>query len=107
VSSILVFCRDCGKQGPSSETRDGRCLDCQVRKSVADLRDEHARLWRKRERYRSQQANVEQIGRQIARVEDRMGQRIKELVSNEGQAIDYLRRELEAARGQRYTIKGV
>jgi predicted ATP-dependent serine protease len=107
VSGILVFCKECGKQVPSSETRDGRCLDCQVRKSVADLRDEHARLWRKRERYRSSQANVEQIARQIARVEDRMGQRIKELVPNDRQAVDYLRRELEAARGQRYTIKGV
>ncbi|TAN32307.1 hypothetical protein EPN29_09020 [bacterium] len=74
---------------------------------MADLRDEHARLWRKRERYRSQQANVAQIGRQIARVEDRMAQRIKELVANEGQAADLLRRELETARGQRYTIKGV
>jgi uncharacterized protein involved in exopolysaccharide biosynthesis len=71
------------------------------------LRDEHARLWRKRERYRSQQANVDQIGRQIARVEDRMAQRIKELVSNEREAVDLLRKELEAARGQRYTIKGV
>jgi hypothetical protein len=36
-----------------------------------------------------------------------MGARIKELVSNERQAADLLRRELEAARGQRYTIKGV
>jgi predicted ATP-dependent serine protease len=107
LSGILVFCKECGKQVPSAETRDGRCLDCQVRKSVADLRDEHARLWRKRERYRSSQANVEQIARQIARVEDRMGQRIKELVPNERQAVDYLRRELEAARGQRYTIRGV
>jgi NMD protein affecting ribosome stability and mRNA decay len=107
VSAILIFCRDCGKQVPSSQARDGLCLDCQVRRSVADLRDEHARLWRKRERYRSRQANVEQIGRQIARVEDRMGQRIKGLVSNERQAVDLLRRELEAARGQRYTIKGV
>ncbi len=107
MSVILVFCKECGKQVPSSETRDGRCLDCQVRKSVADLRDEHARLWRKRERYRSSQANVEQIARQIARVEDRMGQRIRELVPNERQAVDYLRRELEVARGQRYTIKGV
>lgn len=107
MSSILLFCRDCARQVPSSEVRDGRCLDCQVRVSVADLRDEHARLWRKRERYRSRQGNVEQIGRQIARVEDRMGQRIKELVPNERQAVDLLRRELEAARGQRYTIKGV
>jgi ABC-type uncharacterized transport system ATPase component len=107
MSSILIFCRDCAKQVPSAETRDGRCLDCQVRVSVADLRDEHARLWRKRERYRSRQANVEQIGRQIGRVEDRMGQRIKELVPNQRQAVDYMRRELEAARGQRYTIKGV
>ena len=107
MSSILIFCKDCGRQVPSSETRDGRCLDCRVRRSVADLRDEHARLWRKRERYRSHNANVEQIGQQIARVEDRMGHRIKELVSNDRQATDYLRKELEAARGQRYTIKGV
>ena|ERR1700686_1708974 len=107
MSSILIFCRDCAKQVPSSQARGGRCLDCQVRVAVADLREEHARLWRKRERYRSQQANVEQIGRQVARVEDRMGQRIRELVPNEKQAVDYLRRELEAARGQRYTIQGV
>jgi len=107
VSSILVFCRDCGKQIASSQTRDGRCVECQVRRSVADLRDEHARLWRKRERYRTQNANVEQIGRQIGRVEDRMAQRIKELVPNDREAVDLLKRELEAARGQRYTIRGV
>lgn len=107
MSGILVFCRECGKQVASADTKNGLCLDCQVRHSVADLRDEHARLWRKRERYRAQQANVEQIARQIGRVEDRMAQRIKELVSNDRQATEYLRRELESARGQRYTIKGV
>src|SRR5438128_11380255 len=107
MRSLLIFCRDGGRQGQSSQTRNGLCLDCQVPRSVAELSDEHARLWRKRERYRSQNANVEQIGRQIARVEDRMGQRIKELVSNEREAADHLRRELESARGQRYTIKGV
>ena len=107
MSGILVFCRECAKQVPSSDTRDGLCLDCQVRRAVAELRDEHARLWRKRERYRAQRANVEQIGTQIARVEDRMAQRIKELISNERDAANHLRRELEAARGQRYTIKGV
>src|SRR5256885_2041892 len=90
MSTLLIFCRECGKQVPSSQTRNGLCLDCQVRRSVAELRDEHARLWRKRERYRSPNANVEQIGRQIARVEDRMGQRIKELVSNEREAADHL-----------------
>ena len=107
MSSILIFCKDCGKQVPSGEARAQVCLDCRVRSSVADLREEHARLWRKRERYRSTQANVEQIRRQIARVEDRMGARIKEMVPNERQAADLLRRELEVARGQRYTIKGV
>ena len=107
MSSILIFCKDCGKQVPSAQARDQLCLDCRVRRSVADLRDEHARLWRKRERYRGRQANIEQIGRQIARVEDRMGTRIRELVPNERQAADMLRRELEAARGQRYVIKGV
>ena len=107
MSSLLIFCRDCAKQVASSQTKNGLCLDCQVRRAVADLRDEHARLWRKRERYRSQNANVEQIGRQIARTEDRIAQRIKELVPNDKEAVEHLRRELEAARGQRYTIKGV
>lgn len=107
MSGILIFCKDCGKQVPSDQTRAGRCVECQVRLAVADLREEHARLWRKRERYRGKQANVDQIGRQIARVEDRMARRIKELVSNERNAVDLLRRELEAARGQRYAIKGL
>ena len=107
MSTLYVFCRDCGKQVTSAQTRNGVCVDCQVRRSLADLRDEHARLWRKRERYRSQGANVEQIGRQIARTEDRMAQRIRELVPNEREAVELLRRELEAARGQRYAIKGV
>ena len=107
MSSLLVFCKDCAKQVASSEAPDQLCLDCRVKRSVSDLRDEHTRLWRKRERYRSQNANVEQIGRQIARVEDRIGARIKELVPNERKAADLLRRELEAARGQRYVIKGV
>jgi len=107
MSALVVFCRDCGKQVTSSQTRDGRCLDCQVRRSVAALRDEHARLWRKRERYRTRNANVDQIGRQIAKIEDRIAQRIRELVPNDREAVDHLRRELEAIRGQRYTIKGV
>ncbi len=107
MSTLLIFCRSCGKQVSSSQTRDGLCVDCQVRRSVADLREEHARLWRKRERYRSGNANVEQIGRQIARTEDRMAQRIRALVPNERDAVEHLRRELEAARGQRYTIRGV
>ena len=104
MSGLVLFCRGCGKQVSSSEARDGFCLDCQVRRAVADLRDEHARLWRKRERYRSQHANVEQLGSQIGRVEDRMAQRIKGLVSNEKKAVEYLKSELESARGQRYTI---
>jgi DNA-directed RNA polymerase subunit RPC12/RpoP len=107
VSTLYVFCRECGKQVTSAQTKNGVCVDCHVRRSVAGLRDEHARLWRKRERYRSQGANVEQIGRQIARTEDRMAQRIRELVPSEREAVDLLRRELEAARGQRYSIKGV
>ena len=107
MSGLVLFCRGCGKQVQSAETRGGFCLECQVRRSVADLRDEHARLWRKRERYRSQHANVDQIGRQIARVENRMAERVKALVSNEKQAVELLRQELEAARGQRYTITGI
>ena len=105
MSSILVFCSDCGKQVPSSETKDRLCLDCQVRRSVAELRDEHARLWRKRERYSASGGNVQQIGKQIARTEDRISERIHEMVPNEKRAHELLARELEAARGQRYSIK--
>jgi hypothetical protein len=107
VSAILVFCRSCGKQVSSTETRNGLCLDCRVAAAMADFRTEHARLWRKRERYRSSGANVESIGRQIARVENRMAEKIRELVSNDKQAGEYLKRELEAARQARYRIGGL
>ena len=107
MSGLLIFCRECGKQVPASGTKDTLCVDCQVRRAVSPLRDEHARLWRKCERYRTRNANGDQIARQIARVEDRMATRIRELVPNDREAADHLRRELEAARGQRYTIKGV
>ena len=42
-----------------------------------------------------------------ARVEDRIAMRVRELVPNEREAVEHLRRELEAARGQRYDIKSV
>jgi hypothetical protein len=105
MSSILLMCRSCGKQVPSSDTRDGLCLDCRVSRSLDELRREHARLWRKRERYRSQGANVESIGRQLARIEDRMAERITRLVSNERRAAELLSKELELARQARYDIR--
>jgi ABC-type uncharacterized transport system ATPase component len=76
-----------------------------VELALADLRTEHARLWRKRERYRAQGANVESIARQIARVEDRMSERIRELVPNQEQAVEQLRKALEQARSARYEIR--
>jgi hypothetical protein len=104
MTGILVFCRNCGKQVASSEMRDGLCLDCRVSFALAELRREHARLWRKRERYRSSGANYQSIGRQVARVENRMAETIRDMIPNDKQAGEYLKRELEAARGQRYTI---
>jgi hypothetical protein len=92
---------------PSTETRGGLCLDCRVTAAMGELRAEHARLWRKRERYRSSGANVDSIGRQIARVENRMAEKIRELVSNDQQAREYLKRELENARQARYRIGGL
>src|SRR5919201_3632881 len=105
MTGILVFCRNCGKQVSSSEMRDGLCLDCRVSAALADLRAEHARLWRKRERYHSSGANAASIGRQVGRVENRMAEKIRELVSNDKQAGEYLKKELEAARNARYTIR--
>lgn len=107
MGAILIPCRSCGRQVPSTETRDGLCLDCRVSISLRELRAEHARLWKKRERYRSAGGNVDSIGRQIARVEDRMAERIREVTANEKQAAELLKRELEAARQSRYTVRGV
>jgi len=107
VSSILIYCRSCGKQVPSSEAKDRRCLDCQVRDAMAALRAEHARLWRKRERYRGSGANADSIGRQLGRIENRMAERIRGLVSNDEKAAEYLRTELEEARQARYRIGGI
>ena len=87
--------------------RDGLCLNCRVDDVVADLRDEHLRLWRKRERYRANGANADSIGRQIARLEDRMAQRIVDLVPDEKAALEQLKRTLEKARSSRYDIRSM
>jgi ribosomal protein L37E len=107
VSGILLSCRRCGKQVYSSEVRDGLCLDCRVDEALADLRDEHLRLWRKRERYRANGANTDSIGRQIARLEDRMASRIVNLVPDEKAATAQLKRTLEKARSSRYDIRSI
>jgi hypothetical protein len=107
VSGILLSCRRCGKQVYSSEVREGLCLECRVDDAVADLRDEHLRLWRKRERYRASRANADSIGRQIARLEDRMAQRIVGLVPEEKAALEQLERTLEKARSSRYDIRSM
>ncbi len=104
---LLAFCRTCGREVSSSELRDGVCLDCRVTAALTDLRDEHARLWRKRERYRSRGANVESIGRQVARLEDRMAERVRDLVPDQERAAELLQRSLEQARQSRYDIRRV
>jgi hypothetical protein len=105
TGSIFIPCHRCGRQVPSSQVRDGRCLDCRVEVALEDLRNEHSRLWRKRERYRAQGANVASVARQIARVEDRMAERVRELVPNEEQAVEQMRKALEQARNTRYQIR--
>jgi NMD protein affecting ribosome stability and mRNA decay len=107
VSGILLNCHRCGRQVYSSEVRDGLCLNCRVDDVVVDLRDEHLRLWRKRERYRAGGANTESIGRQIARLEDRMANRIVDLVPDEKAALEQLKRTLEKARSSRYDIRSI
>ena len=107
MTGILLSCRRCGKQVYSSAVRDGLCLDCRVDDAVADLRDEHLRLWRKRERYRASGAGTESIGRQIARLEDRMASRIVDLVPEERAALEQLKRTLEKARSSRYDIRSL
>jgi hypothetical protein len=104
VSSILIFCAGCGRQVPSSETDNRLCLDCRVHRALEPLRQEHARLWRKRERYRRQGANLGSLDRQVGRVEQRMAERISELVIPDKRRIEYLEKELEAARQARYDI---
>jgi hypothetical protein len=103
--SLVVFCHGCGRELPSSEVRDGLCLECRVTAALADLREEHRRLWLKRERYGHGGANVSSIGRQIARVEDRIAARIRELVLDDDRAAELLQKELERARHSRYEIR--
>ena len=107
MSGILINCRRCGKQVYSSVVRDGLCIDCRVDDVVGDLRDEHLRLWRKRERYRANGANADSIGRQIARLEDRMAHRIFDLIPEEKAALEQLKRTLELARNSRYDIRSL
>jgi hypothetical protein len=105
TGTILIPCHRCGRQVPSPQVHEGRCLDCRVEVVLEDLRNEHARLWRKRERYRAQGANATSVTRQIAKVEDRMAERIRQMVINQEQAAEYLRQALEQARSARYQIR--
>ena len=107
MTGILVPCRRCGRQVYSSAVRNGLCLDCRVDEALSDLRTEHARLWRKRDRYRAKGANADSIGRQVARLEDRMASRILELVPDEKGAAEQLKRTLERARSSRYDIRSL
>jgi hypothetical protein len=105
TGSIIIPCHRCGRQVPSQEVHDGRCLDCRVEVALEDLRNEHARLWRKRERYQVHGANSASVTRQIAKVEDRMAERIRGMVVNQEQAAEQLRKALEEARTARYQIR--
>ena len=107
MSSILVACHRCGRQVPSSTLRDGICLDCRLDQALEPLRQEHARLWRKRERYRTNAANTTALGAQIGRVEQRMADRIREMVPGDREVAERLKSELERARQARYDIRGV
>jgi len=104
VSGILIPCHRCGRQVDSSLVREGRCLDCRVEVALADLRAEHRRLWRKRDRYRVRGAPTEAIGRQLARLEERMAARILDLVPDREAAAQQLERTLEQVRAERYEI---
>lgn len=105
MTGILLPCRRCGNQVYSSEVRNGLCLNCRVDESLSDLRAEHARLWRKRERYRSKGANADSVNRQVARIEERMAGRIVELVPDEKEAAEQLKKTLEKARASRYDVR--
>ncbi|HZU18489.1 MAG TPA: hypothetical protein VFD01_18035 [Candidatus Dormibacteraeota bacterium] len=105
MSGILVPCRRCGRQVDSSLVREGRCQDCRIEVALADLREEHRRLWRKRDRYRVRGAPTEAIGRQLARLEERMAARILDLVPDREAAAKQLERTLEQVRAERYEIR--
>ena len=107
MAGILVFCKRCGKQVPSATLRDGLCLDCRLDDALEPLRQEHARLWRKRERYLGTGANTTALGAQVGRVEQRMADRIRELVAGDRDVAERLKTELEKARRARYDIRGV
>jgi hypothetical protein len=105
VPELLVFCRSCGREVASSDVRAGLCLDCRVERELAGLREEHLRLWRKRERYAGHGANTQSIGRQLERVEERMAERVRTLVPDDRRAAELLTKELERARRSRYEIR--
>ena len=92
---------------PSSASRDGVCLDCLVDMALEPLRQEHARLWRKRESYRQKGATTTAVGAQIGRVEQRMADKIRELVPGDRDVSERLKAELERARQARYEIRRV
>lgn len=107
MSSIYVGCHRCGRQVPSSQVRDGLCVDCRLDDALEPLRQEHARLWKKRERYQATGAATTAIAAQVGRVEQRMADRIREVVAGDREVAERLKAELEKARQARYDIRRV
>jgi hypothetical protein len=105
MAGLVVYCRSCGREVPSADVRDGLCLECRLDRDLSDLREEHLRLWRKRERYQGRGANAESVSRQLERVEGRMTSRILAVVTDRERAAELLSKQLERARASRFEIR--
>ena len=106
MAGLLVPCLRCGRQTDSSLLRGQVCLDCRLEASLTPLRQEHQRLWRKRQRYLASGGNASSVASQLARLEDRMAEQISALITNDRDAAERLKAELESARGVRYNLGG-
>ena len=113
--SLVLFCRSCGRQVSSGEVRDGLCLECRVRDTLGDLLpivfvsgvridalDKSAGLLVGADDYVVKPFDPDEL---LARIRRLMAERVRELVSDDAQAAELLRKELEQARQSRYDIR--
>jgi hypothetical protein len=108
VTELLVPCRRCHRQVPSTRLQDQVCADCRVQFGLADLRKELGRLWRKRERYSAHHASTASIDRQIERVQLKVAERIESLLPGHPEEwMPQFEATMERARADRYDLRSL
>ena len=101
ASGLRTYCRRCRKEVPAAACDlSGLCVVCLSSDAVQDEKAEYQRLWAKRARYIQAGISVKPVEKQLAKVAERLGDKVHARIGNPQQAIAILNAHLEEARNR-------